>query len=499
MASQRNTDLDFTVDNRCPAGSHIRATATDPNGDSDGASKTAYKSFLATDMSHSSGTGETHHGHLTDLAYAAEHARIEARKNHKRFTDAIYARRRRLREKADEKDLVREAEYHQQVNKKLREENKELQSMLSSAIAEIEAKGDTEKEWLRGVLDKAKTTEKPTSNVTDVVSDGTYKSSSSKRLARYRPTVASTEASSTQLPSSKGRSDSGSTHLEDTTTISTTSRPLNVTTERIEAASVESHHPSRHGNDGPHRSEDRSIEALRQASYLQGLQDAVLLNQRRDILAATQHLPQQQPQSPPPLPPAAANATAQADIRQSALLNDPIHQRTVDQLLLVRRINAMTGYPDPSVLRPELTSLLDRSSLLMGGYNPASDLLSRNTSILGYPPDSSMLAALAGLQNFGVPPVPPPTLPPQLTAAQLLALSTSTNSYQLQMQLGLLNAYTDRTNVLTSLLQHHQQQEQQISLLTHLQQQHEPQPPPPNSSSSTPAPPGEPPRPNFPP
>lgn len=500
MVTQSIKSNDDTASNRCPAGSHLRASAADlPNLNDNAAPNTAFKRFLATDMTQSAETGNTQHGHLTDLAYAAEHARIEARKNHKRFTDAIYARRRRLREKEDERELVREAEHAQQVNKKLREENNELESMLSSATAEIEAMGDTEKEWLRGVLEKAKTSVKPTSKVT-YESNGTTKSSSMKRKSRHiestsKSTVASTEAVSI-LHSPNARSDNGSTQIENTAPTLSPSRPLHATTDPIEATSVTINH-RRDGNDSPHRTGDRSIEALRQASYLQGLKDAVLLNQRRDILAATQNH-QQQTQSQPPTP-VAASASTQADILQSALLNDPIHQRTIDQLLLMNRINAMTGFPDSSALRPELSSLLDPSNLLRGGYNPAADLLSRTASMLGYPTDPSILA-LAGLRNFSVPPITSPTIPPPLTAAQILALSNSTNSYQLQMQLGLLNAYNDRTNVLTSLLQHHQQQEQQISLLTQLHQHEQQQPPPPpNSSSSTSLPPGDPPRSNFPP
>ena len=77
-----------------------------------------------------------------------------------------------------------------------------------------------------------------------------------------------------------------------------------------------------------------------------------------------------------------------------------------------------------------------------------------------------MISALAGLRNLNVPPEPTPFLPLQITAAQM-AINYSANAYQTKMQLGLLNAYSDPNNVLTSLLQ---QQVQQISLLTQLEQ-----------------------------
>jgi hypothetical protein len=198
----------------------------------------------------------------------------------------------------------------------------------------------------------------------------------------------------------------------------------------------------------------------------------------------------------------AVDALTTADTLQSALMNDPIRQRTLDQLLLLSRINEMTGQSDSNNMRPDMTSLLDRTSLF-GSFNPVADLLSRNTSILGQPPDSSILAALAGLRNIHVPPVASPTLPASLTAAQIMAMNNITNPYLRQLQSGLLSTPTDRTNILTLLLQHQQQQEQQLALLSQLQQQQQQQQPPPpsasNSSTSRTMPPGDPPRMNFPP
>lgn len=489
--AKNNVDHDCAVGNRCPAGSHIQSeAATVPHAVGEAvASKSALKHFLSTDAPQSVEPGDTHYGHLTDLAYAAEHARIEARKNHKRFTDAIYARRRRQREKEDEKELVREAEHAHKVNKKLREENNKLQSMLSSAIAEVEAMGDTEKEWLRNVLEKAKAISVPPTQSMDESND-VNNSTSMKRQSKHVEstsvsTVHSVEVDS-HLRSPCRKTEIESSQVEDTTATSASSRPLNAMNDSIATASAESRN-RRDGNDIPLPTDKHAIEALQQASYLQGLQDAVLLNRQREI--------QNHPQQPRPLP-VVPSTINEVDALQATVLNDPLNQRTIDQLLLMSRINALSRYPDSSVLHPELSSLLDPHSILRSGCNPASDLLFRNTSAIGYPINPAMISALAGLRNFNGPPVPSsPSLPSQLTAAQLLAINNSVNAYQAQMQLGLLNAYSDRTNVLTSLLQHHQLQEQQISLLTQLQQQ-EQQSPPPNSSSSSPA---KSPQPNVPP
>ena len=248
---------------RCPAGSHLQDAAPIPDFNDDGAPKTAFKNFLVTDTAQSAERRNNHHGHLTNLAYAAEHARNEARKNQKRASDAIYARRRRLREKGDEIELIREVEHAQQVNKKLREENNELMSVLASATAKIDEMGDTEKEWLQGVLKKVQTAVKPKTNVTDE-SNSTNKSYSMKRKSRKiesstQSTSASIEAVS-MLHSSTGRSDTnGPTQIEDATTNLSASRPLNVTNDAITAASIKSNH--RHdGIDTPHRTGDYSIE-----------------------------------------------------------------------------------------------------------------------------------------------------------------------------------------------------------------------------------------------
>ncbi len=268
---------------RCPAGSHIRtndAAAT-------AASSLATKSFLTTDSSQST----------------TDQARIEARKHHKRLTDAIYARRRRIREKEDEKLLMRETEQRQRENKKLRQENNELQTMLDRAVLEIESRGD--RKWLQEVF--VKTTATPAPVAVAAADSNPVITSSSSSLNHQR------------------------SHRPETTTAE----------ERV---------PQR--PDPPRSSHLRSeeeMEALRQASYLQGLQDAALLQQ------------QQQPQ--------------RDSLWLTELRNDP---RTIEQLYLARRLQALGAYPTmtttttanttehslSSILRPELTSFLEQRRAL---------------------------------------------------------------------------------------------------------------------------------------
>ena len=473
---KRTSDRDSAVGNRCPAGTQVQSEASVPKLDNLIDSKSEMNSSLSSDASQSAVTGDTHHGHLVDLAYAAEQARIEGRKNHKRITDAIYARRRRLREKEQEEELVRQAEQAHQVNKKLRQENKELQSMLSGAVAEVEEMGDTEKNWLHSALEKLKATSTSTKKVTEESNDAS-KSSSLKRQSKNikstsKPTGLSNETGS-HLRSLNGKTDIESVQVEDTTARSDSSGPLHVMNGSDRIVPMErNNHPD--SNDIPQPTDVDAIEALRQESYLQGLQDAVLLNRRRNVLVANHNrLHQRQPQ--PPL--IVANTTNHDDILQSTLLNDPINQRTIDQLLLARRINELRRCADSSVISSELRSILDRRNLLRGGgYNPTADPLLQHASMLGYTLDPAKIATLARLRANSAPSVSPSLLRSPLTSAQILAL-TSTNLYPLQSQLLLLNSNNDRTSSLASLYQHHQPQEQQVSLLEQLHQQERESPP----------------------
>ena len=82
---KRTSDRDSAVGNRCPAGTQVQSEASVPKLDNLIDSKSEMNSSLSSDASQSAVTGDTHHGHLANLTFAAEQARIEARKNHKRF------------------------------------------------------------------------------------------------------------------------------------------------------------------------------------------------------------------------------------------------------------------------------------------------------------------------------------------------------------------------------------------------------------------------------
>lgn len=479
--AKSNVEHDGALGNRCPAGSHIQAqgTANVPHLGQGVTSKLVLKSFPVSDTPQSAETEDDNQqlGNLSDSAFTAEQKRIEARKNHKRFTDAIYARRRREREKEAEQELVREAEHARKANQKLRVENNKLQTMLSGAIAEVEAMGDTEKKWLHDVLEKAKATSVPTTKETDETYYDRPKLKSTKRSSEHikrksKHTLPRSVEAGIPLRSVRRKTEFESTQVEDTSAEgSGMSQPLNEMYDSVKIKSTERKN-RRDDNDAPHPTDKRAIEALQQASYLQGLRDAVLLNRARGIPAETYNHPQQ----PQPRP-VATIRSQQAGILQSTVRNDPIHQHSIDQLLLARRINALNSCPDASsVLRPELSSVLNQSSVLRGGYTPAPNPLSRSASVLDYPPNQTLISALDRLRNVN-PATTPPSLPSSLTAARILAIRNSIDSNQLQMQLGLLNNYTDRTDALTSYLQR-RRDEQQVSLLAQLRQQEQQSPPP---------------------
>jgi hypothetical protein len=491
MTSQRNecnyhhrSDLHHV---RCPAGSDIRSEAIKHTARTE-ESNEMLRGFPMATPDVATGSNDRNNPddcHLTDLALAAERARIDARKNHKRYMDAIYARRRRIREKEDEKELIKEAESMQKLNVKLREENKNLEAIIESAVVKIEAMGEKEMEWFHGVVERSN--EKSKNIEEDETSDQLVTKASKRKLKNSQAKSKHTEETDRAL---KKFATSYKIKMKETTVgrdytrydAASTSAPAAQGENDMSRimSSLERKHPNEVVDEtSTHRyqqfqsaminaKDDVTIEELRKASYLQGLNDARLFN-RRDIIAANVR----------------GGLQPQVPSVASVLLNDPVQQQRMDleRLLLLQQFDSLR-YPNSSVLHSDLSSLLDNNNNLTGGFL-SSSLLSGNASATRYPSDATL--ALAALQrlNSTMPSAtsPPSSLLSGLTPAQLLALSGDNNdTHQLQMQLGILNAY-DRSNInnhntLASLqLQQQQHKSDRSSILAqlHLRQRQSPQ------------------------
>lgn len=88
-------------------------------------------------------------GFLASLAQAAEQARTLDRRARKRQMDAMYARKRRVREKNDEKEHLEEAEILQKKNEALQRDNERLEQMLVDCRGKIEGMGGSIENILR--------------------------------------------------------------------------------------------------------------------------------------------------------------------------------------------------------------------------------------------------------------------------------------------------------------------------------------------------------------
>ena len=396
-------DRSTTAAFRCPAGSHIGMNMTAPK------LSEVSKSFRSTDLSQSAvsevgdssrstadhpATGTGSSSSVQQLStQETERARIEARKHHKRITDAIYARRRRLREKEDEKQLVRETEQTQRENKRLRQENNALQTMLDRAAVQIEARGDADRKWLQEVF--AKTAATPVAEV--AATTAAAADSNAERSRRPPPPE-------TASPKKQKRS-----HVRPTPP-----EPAAVKPSSSRTTIAEEHGPPPHQLDPPrsnHLRLEEEMEALRQASYLQGLQDAALLQQQ-----------QQQPRS--------------AAVRDSLWLAEPPlrnDSRTIEQLYLARRLQALGAYPTSSstttnntehslssILRPELTSFLEQRRALQSSSSIVNSLFPRTTTTTT---DATILAA-AALERYR-----------NQTAASRLGLNATTTTTALRSSL----------------------------------------------------------------
>jgi hypothetical protein len=373
---------------------------------------------------------------LTDLAQAAEQARIEERKARKRHMDAIYARRRRVREKVEETELQQEAQVIREKNQKLKEENKELEALLSDAKSKIEGKGDTDTEWFHS-LQEREASRIEESRAEAKQSDWQPKSSSAAenrihakpaKLPKYPPKAAKDDSKRKPTSASKidekqvkpaGGGDHSSSVGEEARN-HTSLEPQNVPPARLEGPNL-----GLLGGISPgslrSASSDGAIQAILHQSYLQGLNDAALLSQQRLQ-------------------------------RDSALISAAAQQRELDQLLsslhAVSRRNPISSasqdyaslFASANALPPQ--HLPDPTSRLYNIAAAASRLATPPTAAEAlnfHNPTETALSAVAALHNLQKRHTAPP--PPSSAAALAYATQGASNPMQLQMQLGLLAAY----------------------------------------------------------
>jgi myosin heavy subunit len=407
---------------RCPAGTHIVIGEEPPKAFHNG----NHMNGLSPPFTEAC---------LTDLAQAAEQARIEERKARKRHMDAIYARRRRVREKVEETELQKEAQDIREMNQKLKEENKELETLLSDAKSKIEGMGEAETEWFQTLQSReASRIEEARAGAKN--SDWQPTSSSfNEKQSHIKPAKIPKDppkaANDGRKRKSAGSSKVGETQVKTATTgdHSTSGKEgardhTSLECRRAPPARLEGPNLGLLGGVGTgsllNASSDSAIQAILHQSYLQGLNDAALLNQ-------------QQRQ------------------RDSALMNAAAQQRDLDQLLsslhAASRRNPMTatGGDYASMLasataqhqRPDSTSQL--YSMAAAASRLAAPPASAADALNFHNPTESALTAVAALQNLQKLQAPPPSS----TAATALAYATQgvTNPLQLQMQLGLLAAY----------------------------------------------------------